>query len=317
MRRRFVPVSTSTIALLYCCTAAGVLQLHGQNAQVLSGHARDTHAVACSADGNLLASGGEDEKTLIWDLKKGGAPAGEAAAGGAVQAVAISANRVAAGERYHKVKLLDLTGKELKTLEGHESAILAVAFTPDGKSLFSFSLDGGLRQWDAATGGPQGVLPGPRDSYSSANFSADGRWFAGGTTGGNLYLFNLTTRKLERKAQMPSQVRAVAISPDSALLAVSLGDETVRILDRATGAEKGKIAGADANGLAFSRDGKQVAAAGHDNLVKVIDVASVQFAASYKGHDRTVRSVCYLPDGRLVSASFDKTVRIWPAAAAK
>jgi DNA-binding beta-propeller fold protein YncE len=287
----------------------------GEHAITLSGHGRDAHAVACSADGKLIASGGEDEKTIVWDVAAGGTQVGSAGAGGAVQAVAISpqGNRIAAGERYHKVKLLDGTGKELKILEGHEAAILGVGFSADGKVLFTFSLDGGLRQWDANTGAPQGVLPGQRDSYTSAAFSPDGKWFLGGTSGGNLYLFNLTTKKPERKMQAGSQVRAVAVSPDGGLIAISLGNESVRLLNRADGQEKAKIEKVDANGLAFAKDGKHLAAAGHDNNVKVIDVATAQVVSTMKGHDRTVRSVCYLPDGRVASASFDKTIRIWPA----
>jgi WD40 repeat protein len=298
--------------LLSCLLASSTtLSCFGQS--VLTGHARDTYSIACSADGQLLASGGDDEKTLIWDMKNGGKQAGAAAAGGSVQAIAISSSRIASGERYHKVKLLDLTGKEIKILEGHEAAILAVGFSPDGKSLYSFSLDGSLRVWDAATGAAQGVVISQRDSFVSAGFSADGKWFAAGSSGGTLYLINLATKKLERKASAGgANARAVAISADGALMAVSLGDSTVRIIDRATGAEKGKVAGVDANGLAFSKDGAQIASAGHDNLVRRIDVATAQITATYKGHDRTVRSVCYLPDGRVASASFDKTVRIWP-----
>ena len=307
--------SSTTNFILWLAFAGLLPSLFGQNL-TFSGHARDTNVVACSADGKLLASGGEDEKTIIWDVAAGGTQVAEASAGGSVQAVAISpaGNRIAAGERYHKIRLLDQTGKELKILEGHESAILGVGFSADSKTLFTFSLDGGIRQWDAATGAPQGVLPGQRDSYTSAGFSPDGKYFAGGTSGGNLYLFNLTTKKPERKLQFGSyMVRAVAFSSDSTQMAVSLGDESVRIVDRATGAEKGKVAGVDANGLAYSRDSKRIAAAGHDGNVKVLDPASYQITATRKGHDRTVRSVCFLPDGRIASASFDKTVRIWKA----
>lgn len=296
-------------------TAAATAALAADSAPLtLSGHARDAHSVACSADGKLLASGGEDEKTLLWDLASGGTQIGAAAAGGSVQAVAVSpaGNRIAAGERYHKVRLLDRSGKELKILEGHEAAILGVGFSGDGRFLYTFSLDGSLRQWDAATGASLGVLATQRDSFTAAGFSADGKWFAGGTSGGNLFMFHLAAKKLERKQQFAgTQVRAVAISADGVSMAVSLGDESVRILDRATGAEKGKVPGVDANGLAFSPDAKRIAAAGHDGNVKVIDAASAQLAATRKGHDRTVRAVCFVPDGRIASASFDKTVRVW------
>jgi len=298
---------------LLSCLLASSMTVSSFGQSVLTGHTRDTYSIACSSDGAWIASGGDDEKTLLWDMKNGGKQAGAVAAGGSVQAIAISSSRIASGERYHKVKLLDLTGKELKILEGHEAAILGVGFSADGKLLYSFSLDGSLRVWDAASGAAQGVVLSQRDSFVSAGFSADGKWFAAGSSSGNLYLVNLAARKLERKASAGGpNARAVAISADGALIAVSLGDGTVRILDRASGAEKGKVAGVDANGLAFSKDGAQVAAAGHDNLVRRIDVATLAVTATYKGHDRTVRSVCYLPDGRVASASFDKTVRIWP-----
>src|SRR5438093_1723639 len=36
-----------------------------------------------------------------------------------------------------------------------------------------------------------------------------------------------------------------------------------------------------------------------------------------EGHQQNVNGVAFLPDGRVVSASYDATVRIWPASAAE
>lgn len=291
--------------------AAGVIL--GQPAASLTGHTRDVNVVACSADGKLIASGGEDSKTILWDVASRKQIAA-AEGGGAVQALAISpdGSRIASGERYHKVKLLEASGKEVKTLEGHQAAIIALAFTPDSKTLISFSLDGGMRFWDAATGAAKGETQTPRDSYAAGAFSADGRWFAGGSSG-NLHLYNIALKKPALKLQPGKPVRAVAFSPDGKTLAAALGDSTVRTFATADGKALGTTPNVEGNGLAFSPDGSKIAVAGHDNEVKVIDAASMQVLASMKGHDRTVRSVCFLPDGRsVVSGSFDKTVRIWP-----
>src|SRR5580704_1839493 len=167
----------------------------GQGSVSLAGHARDVNVVACSADGKMIASGAEDEKTFLWDVaahQEIASPAG----GGAVMSVSISPDgkRIASGERYHKVNLLDPAGKVVKVLEGHEAAVIATGFTADSKTLMTFSLDGGMRMWDAATGAAQGATKTPLDSYTAGAFSADGRWFAGGTSQ-NLYLYNVALKK--------------------------------------------------------------------------------------------------------------------------
>jgi WD40 repeat protein len=302
---------TSKLAVTAVLTAGAIF---GQQAAILKGHTRDVNVVACSADGKTIASGGEDSKTILWDVASRQKIA-EIEGGGAVQAVAISpdGSRIASGERYHKVKLLDASGKEVKTLEGHQAAVIAVAFTADGKGLISFSLDGGMRFWNAATGAAQGEAQTPRDSYSTGAFSADRRWFAGGTSGGNLYLYNIALKKPGLKLQPGKGVQAVAFSPDGKILAAALGDSTVRTFATSDGKPGPFAANVEGNGLAFSPDGSKIAVAGHDEQVKLIDASSMQVVASMKGHGRTVRSVCFLPDGgSVVSGSFDMTVRIWP-----
>jgi WD40 repeat protein len=127
--------------------------IFGQDSVALAGHTRDVNVVACSADGKTIASGGEDEKTFLWDAASHQEIA-SVGGGGAVMSVSISPDgkRIAAGERYHKVNLLDPAGKVVKVLEGHEAAVIATGFTADSKTLMTFSLDGGMRLWDAATG---------------------------------------------------------------------------------------------------------------------------------------------------------------------
>jgi WD40 repeat protein len=149
---------------------------------------RDVDVVACPADGNLIVSRGQDSRTFLWNASSR-QPVASAAGGGAVLSLAISPDgaRIASGERYHKVKLLDASGKEVKTLEGHQPPVIATAFTAGGKGLISFSIDGGMRFWDAATGAAQGEAQAPRDSYAAAAFSADRGLFAGGTSGGTLH----------------------------------------------------------------------------------------------------------------------------------
>lgn len=290
---------------------AGSAGLWGQPA-VLQGHTRDVNAVACPVNGGVIVSGGEDSTVILWNAatkQKTGEFKGDP-----VLAAAVSADgkRVASGERYNKVRLLDSSGKEIKTLEGHEGGVIALQFSADNKVLASLAKDGGIRMWDATSGAPQGAGQRILDSLDSGAFSSDGKWAAGGA-GGFVYLQNLGVKKLAWKSAQPANAKAVAISPDSRLVAAGLANDTVVLLDGATGKELRKAVGLDVNGLAFSQDGAKLAAAGHDGDVLIVDVASMKTVSVLKGHERTVRSVCFLPGSQVVaSASFDMTVRLFP-----
>jgi WD40 repeat protein len=71
--------------------------------------------------------------------------------------------------------------------------------------------------------------------------------------------------------------------------------------------------------LAFSPDGKLLATAGFDNLVKLWDFAAGgKEIRTLTGHVGPVYSVAFHPDGKtLVSSSDDKTIRLWNVADGK
>jgi WD40 repeat protein len=92
-------------------------------------------------------------------------------------------------------------------------------------------------------------------------------------------------------------------------------DGTVRLWDTATWREVGLLKhGIKVYGVAFTPDGKLLATACADNLIRIWDVDARQELAALRGHTDYVHAVAFSPDGtRLVSASGDKTLRIWDA----
>ena len=68
--------------------------------------------------------------------------------------------------------------------------------------------------------------------------------------------------------------------------------------------------------IAFSPDGKSIASASYDKLVKVWDVDTGKQLKSLKEHTDAVYAVAFMPDGkRLVSAAGDRTLKVWDVAA--
>ena len=73
------------------------------------------------------------------------------------------------------------SGKELLVLRGHEGAVTAAGFSPDGARIVSGSWDNTVRVWDAASGKELLVLRGHEGPVTAAGFSPDGARIVSGS----------------------------------------------------------------------------------------------------------------------------------------
>jgi RNA polymerase sigma factor (sigma-70 family) len=214
--------------------------------RVLGKHRGPVAALAFSADGKRLATGGDGGEVHVWD-----APA----------------------------------GKELRAIEA-DQVIGSLAFSPDGKTLATGAgtFAGGqmrrptIRLWDVATGKAAGALPHGEHVFNLV-FSPDGKLLASSGWWAHDFgprLWDLSTGKELPLPPANAECNGLAFSPDSRLLVWGSyqGDDHVRVLEVATQQEVLSFR-AQHGGifpLAFAPDGRLLASAGSDSTVLVWDL---------------------------------------------
>src|SRR4051812_34761572 len=124
-----------------------------------------------------------------------------------------------------------------------------------------------------------------------------------------------------KKFTHATAVRSVALSPDGKLLATACqGEAAIRIWDIAAGKEARTIAGAEGGALflAYSPDGKMLAAGGRDGTVYLWDPLTAKEIGRLKGHEKEPACAVFAPDSKtLATGGQDNTVRIWDVATFK
>ena len=239
----------------------------------LHGHTAPVSSLAFSADGKQLASGSFDQWIRVWDLESGRSTLTLGEHPGHVKSLAFSSDgRLLASTGADGIRVWDLASGSLRRTWPSQRGVVAAVFSPDRGVLASAGGEG-VKLWDVAAGSvTRSLASGTEELILTLAFSPDGRWLAGGGTGRTVKLWDARTGTL-RRTSAPGHdfVRALAFSDDGSTVVVA--DRTAaRLWDTGTGEMRPMLDDARFSVVAVSSDGRALAAAEGDEVVRVLPV---------------------------------------------
>lgn len=222
--RRF---SHMLFLITLCLASAATSTAQKPQLVVQTGHGETIYALAISPDKKLLASGGIDQKVIIWDIASGKQLYSLTEHTQAVLSLAFSHDNklLASGSADGSVKIWDVArGVRVENITLQSKGVACVAFSLDGKKLAIAGANNVINIWDIAARKETSELQGYKQIVEKIAFTPDGKSLVSFSRDHALVNWNFESKKVTHVTAYEEKVSmytALAVSPDSNYAAVS------------------------------------------------------------------------------------------------
>lgn len=203
---------------------------------------------------------------------------------------------------------------------GHTGEITSIAYSSNGRFLISGSNDTTIKVWDVATGALIRTLSGHIDTVSTVAWIPNSMNIVSGSWDSTIKIWDATTGLCSVSINASTGfIHTISVSPDGKYILSADADYNLSMWD-SSNLKNIRITPLESNifALAYSPDGKTIAAAHDDGTVTIRNAQTHALQKTLKGHTEAVYSIAFSPDTTtLVTGSYDTTVKIWNTKSSK
>ncbi|MDX1927076.1 MAG: protein kinase [Pirellulaceae bacterium] len=294
-------------------------------------HFAAVQLAACSLNGKFLAScaslDGKKSRLWIWDLTTGEKVATKEIADVLIQDLAFATSDsptvivTTSDPVDSEKKIWRWDGRSEEWMAtGHAGmtpkSLLGAVLTDNDSNLLTYG-GRGARLWGMSDGKElMSFLPSP--SILSLCFDSSGTYLASASDDGTALIWDVAKQASIQKllGGHSGAIRDLVFSIDNQSVITSGKDGRIVLWNVASGTpttfgliQKPTVIG---NSLRLTPDGKVLAVACDDNLIRLYDSTTLKQTNELRGHVAAVNCLAFSFDGRwLVSGSQDQTIRLW------
>lgn len=293
--------------------------LTGEAVATFEGHRRPVTEVTFSNDSQTIVSASADKTIRLWNIdslpviekRYWDSPALEAKISALEAKISPDGNGVLAVRTDNNIEIFNFRTRNKEALPNETN--LEPYFGANDDAVYL--LDKANNALSLSGDTTNNLINGYRGKADGVKFNPDGRSIALINKDGSVALWDLAGRNMEPLDGFKSTEQTMAFSPDGNILAAVSTDTNIPVIKLRT--TTGGITGFPAihqeliKQMVFAPDGKMLATAGEDRLIKLWSLAGSELGTLI-GHDSEVANVAFHPEGKMLASSdFFGTVIVW------